>query len=385
MTGRVLIYVQHLLGTGHYVRAAALAEAMTDVGLTVTFVAGGLPVVGHDVRCARFVQLPPARATGADFKGLADAEGRDITEAWKQKRTAALLDTLEETRPDMVITELFPFGRHKMRFELEPFVERIHAMQPRPLLVSSVRDILIPSPKALRIEQSIETARAAFDAVLVHGVESISPLEASYPAAAEVRDLLVYTGYVAREGMPETQDGADEIVVAAGGGAMGQALFEAALAAHALGAGSGRVWRFLTGSNADPRWQADFVARAARQPGTIVETARPDYRGLLANAALSVSQAGYNTMMDLLATGVRAVIVPFAGGKESEQAARAEIFERARLVTVVHEKGIEAAGLARAIDATLAGPPPPKVDARLDGAEVTAEWVRARIGTPAAD
>ena len=40
----VLIWVQHLLGTGHFKRAATLAEAMAADGLDVTLVSGGPPV-----------------------------------------------------------------------------------------------------------------------------------------------------------------------------------------------------------------------------------------------------------------------------------------------------------------------------------------------------
>ena len=58
------------------------------------------------------------------------------------------------------------------------------------------------------------------------------------------------------------------------------------------------TWRFLTGPNLP---EVDYaLLAAAAGPGTIVERFRPDFSARLANAALSISQAGYNTVMDIL-------------------------------------------------------------------------------------
>src|SRR3546814_1376067 len=64
----------------------------------------------------------------------------------------------------------------------------------------------------------------------------------------------------------------------------------------------------------------DFRASAASAPdGVAVERARSDFVDLLCRARLSISQGGYNTLMEVLATGVPGVVVPFAGGSETEQ------------------------------------------------------------------
>jgi predicted glycosyltransferase len=43
---RVLLYVQHLLGIGHLVRASRIASALKDAGFDVAVVMGGMPVSG---------------------------------------------------------------------------------------------------------------------------------------------------------------------------------------------------------------------------------------------------------------------------------------------------------------------------------------------------
>src|SRR5260370_70618 len=87
---RVLFHVQHLLGIGHWRRAAALAGAMEQAGLAVTVLAGGPPEprAGRAGEGAGFatIQLPPARAADAGFKTIGDARGRPIEEAFKARR-----------------------------------------------------------------------------------------------------------------------------------------------------------------------------------------------------------------------------------------------------------------------------------------------------------
>ena len=45
---------------------------------------------------------------------------------------------------------------------------------------------------------------------------------------------------------------------------------------------------------------------------------------MLPHAAASVSMCGYNTALDLLQSGIPAVLVPFDAGKEVEQSLRAQ-------------------------------------------------------------
>ena len=56
------------------------------------------------------------------------------------------------------------------------------------------------------------------------------------------------------------------------------------------------------------------------EPGAFtVERHRADFVDLLGNCRVSISQAGYNTTMEILSCGARAVLVPFGGGAEIEQ------------------------------------------------------------------
>src|SRR3546814_6880421 len=116
----VLLYVQHLLGIGHIRRAAVLARAFHRAGLKVVFVTGGFPVRGLALDGVEVVQLPPARSADETFAVILDEADRPVDAAWKARRRDLLLATYRRSRPRVVMTELYSFGRRKMRFELDP-------------------------------------------------------------------------------------------------------------------------------------------------------------------------------------------------------------------------------------------------------------------------
>ena len=389
----VLLYVQHLLGIGHVRRAALLAEALTDQGWSVTVAYGGFPVVGAGFGAARVVRLSPVRAADASFSALVGEDGQPVDDAWKAARRDRLLALFEDLRPDIVLTESFPFGRRMFRFELAPLLDRARATQPRPLIASSVRDVLVLKRNPDKRAWMAEAARRWYDIILVHGDPALMPFAASFPEAATIADLIHHTGYVAPSGHGATprspplvddgeseEPGSNEVVVSVGGGAVGGALLRSAAAARPLcGRAVGMRWRLLAGPEMPAADLAALGDAAAVDPMIVVESARPDFPALLRRCRLSISQAGYNTAMDVLAAGCRAVFVPFAQGSETEQRDRAALLAARGFAEVVDEADLTSASLAAAVDRVLAGPPPPRAAIAVDGAERSAALLcRAR-------
>jgi len=363
MTDRrsVLIYVQHLLGSGHLRRAAILARALASTIAEVRIASGGVPVPDLSIGAARLEQLEPLRCERDDFSALTDADGAPVDAAFKRRRRERLLQLLEETRPDALIVEMFPFGRRQMRFELLPLLERARAMRPRPLIVASVRDILQTGRKPGRIAEAADWAETFFDHVLVHGDPALARFEETFPPAGRFAERIHYTGYLAPEPPTAARPGYpgwDEVVVSAGGGAVGAALMQAAVKARPLSRLGDKTWRLLTGHAIETKARA-ALRRAAKAAGggVIIEDSRADFLSLLAASAVSVSQGGYNTVADILSAGARAVIVPFAAGGETEQTMRAERLAARGRAVMLAEDALEPAGLAQAIDAAAATTP----------------------------
>jgi predicted glycosyltransferase len=380
---RILFYVQHLLGIGHLRRAAAIARRLDRHGLAVVFVSGGEPVAGLDLGKAETVQLPPARAGDSGFGSIVDADGRPIDDAWRTRRRESLLSVFERYVPAALLIELYPFGRRPFRFELLPLLEAAAARRPRPGVLCSVRDILVSKADPSRTGEVVDIVRRHFDAVLVHGDPKLIEFGATFAAADRIADRLRYTGYVVSETQSVTHPVLNgEILVSAGGGAVGGPLLRAALAARPLTRLARQPWRIITGPNLP---EAEFAGLSAHVAGSnvTIERFRADFQSLLRNCRLSVSQAGYNTVMELLAAGSRAVVVPFAEGGETEQPVRARLLAARGLLTVVEPEELTPEHLAAAIETTDRASRP-AVSFDMSGADETARIVLEtieRVGT----
>jgi len=374
MSARVFFYVQHLLGIGHLRRAATLARALAADGFDVLVVSGGAPVDGLALGGARLHQLPPVRAADARLKELARLDGSPLDEAFRADRTRRLLDLFEAEQPDILLTEQFPFGRTQLRFELLPLLEAAQDRPAAPWIVSSIRDVLRRTASPARVDEMVQTFEA-FDAVLVHADPALVRLDDSFPAWPDIQARALYTGYVSDQdaAVADIAVGKGEVIVSAGGGAVGAPLLQAALAARPLTALADRRWRLLVGPNMPEQERGALAAAAGAD--VIVEPVRADFPALLRNAVLSISQAGYNTVVETLCHGDRAVLVPFGTARETEQADRARVLVERGMVAAVPPGELTPESLAAAIARAWAGPSIrsfPPVDARGTSATVAA-------------
>ena len=350
---RVLVYVQHLLGIGHLMRARLIAEALAARGLDVHLVTGGMPIGGRLPVGVRTIQLPPVRVSDASFTPLRDGDFHPVDDAFRARRRDLLLAAYDEARPDAVVFETFPFGRRALRFELFPLLERIEATRPRPLVIGSIREILQIQQKPEREREMLGWAARWFDAIFVHGDRRFARFEDTFSFAEELQPPVHYTGFVFSDGsQPKDVDvhgaGRDEVVVSAGGGGVGIELLAAALAAQPHSRFRDLTWRVLAGPNIPEPGMARL--RSLAGPRAIVERSRVDFAALLSRAFVSISQAGYNTTLDVLASGARPVIVPFTGNGETEQKARGARLHEFDLAVVVDDRTLTAEGLAHAVD-----------------------------------
>jgi predicted glycosyltransferase len=373
---KVLFYVQHLLGIGHLKRAATLARTCAAAGIEVTIVSGGEPVAVLDATGFDLVQLPSLRAADRTFQGLVGDRGQIADAAYLDRRRTALLACFDRVRPAILLVEMFPFGRRALRGELLALIER--AKKQGAQVICSVRDILVEKNRPERETEMVETARTFFDAILVHGDPAFIPFDVTFPRARELADLIHYTGYVVEDVHVVSTQGAGEVIVSAGSSATGEALLRAALAARVQTSLAAVTWRLLAGQGLPDAVFADLQAQAG--PGVIVERARPDFATLLANCALSISQGGYNTVMEVLTTGARAVLVPYAGGHETEQTLRVKLLAERGLVQQIPESQLSVSALADAIEKASQDSPSRTPGIDLQGARKSAEFLASRLG-----
>jgi len=376
---RVLLWVQHLLGSGHLKRAATLARALVERGLEVTLVSGGTPAPWLLPPGVALLQLPPVQARDLAFSALVDEADRPLDDELRAARRERLLQTFEQQAPQVVITEMFPFGRRGFLFELLPLLEALARTRPRPWLIASVRDILVTKSAPERYAWMRDLALAHYDRVLAHTDPALVPFGLTFPYADALGSRLVSTGYMVAAGPPASAG--EEVVVSAGGGRVGGRLLATALAARPLTAVSARPWRLIAGGASAPERVAELGSGVP--DGVVVEQQRDDFQALLAKSLLSVSQAGYNTVVEVLRLGKPMVLVPFETATETEQTIRARRLRDRGLAEVVWESELTPLSLARAIDAMLSHPAAHRPALDLDGAAVSARLVAELAGRPA--
>lgn len=347
---KVMIVVTHLLGTGHLARALTLGRAFRAAGDSVTLISGGMPVPHFDASGLELVQLSPVRSNGTDFTTLMGKRGAPATVHDMNTRRDRLLTKLAEVQPDILITELFPFGRRILRDEFRDLLGAAQAMPKRPLILSSIRDILAPPGKASKVAFADDLIARFYDGVLVHADPDVIALTRSWPVSAALAAQVRYTGFVAPEPPAPSATAHGTVLVSAGGGDVGDRIFDAALDAAYLS--SHLPWLFLMGGRDDRR--DAFVHKAPSHVS--IEPPRPDFRTLLQGAAASVSMCGYNTALDVLQTGVPAVLIPFDDGGEVEQGLRADALSVLDGIEVLRQNTVSGAALVAALDAVQAAP-----------------------------
>jgi predicted glycosyltransferase len=218
--------------------------------------------------------------------------------------------------------------------------------------------------EAAHRERVLERLRAHFDALLVHADPRFTRLEEHFGATDRLPVPWAYTGFVTAGPPPMSGVAGDAhagglVVASAGGGAGALPLLRAIIAAFGLLRAQGRladhrllIFRGLHMDEAAGR----ALAAEARDRAVSIEPFAADFAARLASSALSVGQAGYNTCVELLATRVRAVLVP--NPRMSDQRIRADRLASHGLAEVVDGDPPAVEALARAMGRALGAPRP---------------------------
>lgn len=369
---KAFIAVTHLLGTGHLSRALTLARAFVAKGHDVLVASGGMPALQLDHTGIQLLQLPALRSDGTNFTRLLDDTGCPAQSSYLDQRSHALNNAVTRFQPDILITELFPFGRRVLSDEFLSLLQTAKSLPTPPVILSSIRDILAPPSKPAKATRADDIIARYYNAVLVHSDPNSTKLDQSWPVSDKLAPVLRYTGYVApANALPHPDNaGANEILVSAGGGSVGDRLFQTAVDTARLN--PNQQWRLLVGgSNAAERIAT--LTDQAHGSRTIIEPARPDFRQMLPNAAASVSMCGYNTALDLLQAGTPAVMIPFDAGNEVEQTLRATSLAAMPALSVLSSADLTPETLTSHLQRVMTDGPRPESGLRFDGAAQTVQ------------
>jgi len=110
------------------------------------------------------------------------------------------------------------------------------------------------------------------------------------------------------------------------------------------------------------------------EPDLVVLREVEDLSAELARATVSVSQCGYNTALEVVKSGIRALVVPYLAPGEDEQIRRAQRLAALGAVRMLDPRELSGSRLAGAI-AELPSGLAPRVDLDLDGATTSVALV----------
>ena len=382
---KILYYSQHVLGMGHFFRTLEICRHLTahDVVLVV---GGSLPAnlpFPKNIRCV----FLPALMMDSRFSRLIAGDGRkEAVSDIQEMRRQMLEETFREQRPDVFLLELYPFGRKAFRFELDPILEGIVLGELPPCKVCcSVRDILVEKPDPVSYENRvIEALNRWFDAVFVHSDPEWISLGETFSRMDDIAIPVRYTGFVTEIPEPDCrihyrrllglEDRDRLVVVSAGGGQVGGELCESAVQAFRyLDAAKG--WRGIVFTGPfleESRFQS---IQQLAPPHVKVERFTPSFLKVLCASDISISMAGYNTCMNILATGVKALVLPFSQNRE--QGMRARKLEEKGFAGILSEADLKPDRMAERLHAANHSWPDRAAPPRLDGASETVRWIEA--------
>jgi len=215
----------------------------------------------------------------------------------------------------------------------------------------------------------LELLREHFDAVLVHADPSVVRLDEHFDHASELTLPVRYTGFVGLSPRRSADAGSGEpYAVLSCGGTDGRRFLRAAIDGFRRAVAEGRLDRMALRVFPDPRTAAAAGELELTDPSILVGGFTSEFGPALAGSALSISRAGYNTSVEVLMTGVPAVVAP--DPTMSDQRARARRLASLGLVALVEGDPLHPDDVAAAIARAIALPRPrARVD--LDGAAST--------------
>ncbi|MCB2261743.1 MAG: hypothetical protein LGR52_02200 [Candidatus Thiosymbion ectosymbiont of Robbea hypermnestra] len=306
----------------------------------------------------------------------------------RRQRKETLLSLIREEAPDVFLVELYPFGRENFWFEIDPVLDGMRRrVLPQAKVVCSLRDILVEKTNAADYEaRVVRTLNRFFDALFIHADPKLVRLEETFSRYADIGVPVDYTGYVTpapsagarqrvRRQMGISPD--DHLVVAsAGGGKVGGDLLAAVLKAVPQMARNRRIHLLVFTGPYLSRYDFEYL-QALAGPGTRVQRFTDVFPDFLAAADLSISMAGYNTSMNLLAAQTKALVWPFPQNRE--QGLRTRRLADIGMLAMLADKDLEPCHLAERIDYALSQKGAPRTELDLNGAATTARLLGTGI------
>lgn len=343
---KVMFYCQHILGMGHLVRSIEIVRGLLPE-FQVCFINGGQVIDAFQFPEEVEVVNIPAVKTDAEFQELSPVDPNLSMEEIQETRKETLLNIFNKIQPDILIIELFPFGRRRFSFELIPLLEQAKAAGTK--IVSSLRDIIVTKQDQQRHEEKIcRLMNQYFDLLLIHGDPRFITLDLSFSRIQDLDCDVYYTGYVTQQlssskiyqRRPSSTQ--PTILVSVGGGRFGHELLECVVqTAPILKDKIPHHIQMFAGPFSPDSFFQELQDAAKGQTNITVERYTSEFVSYMKRSDLSISMSGYNTTMNILSTGIKAMMLPFQGNGDLEQLTRVKKLEELSRVKMIQPEDLD--------------------------------------------
>ena len=399
---RIVFFSQHLLGVGHHFRNLQIVRALAKRH-EVYFVDGGREVHRIDIPLVTTIRLPALFKDLESQRTVCEDAKFSLREA-QEKRKQILLETIAQIQPDIFVIELFPFARTRLYKELIPAIQKARAINPEVKVICSVREIIKKAPQKelarkkppdreasffiprmiwyavsfwrkdernkmlarLYYERVVPVLNRYFDYVLIHGDPRLFQLESFFPWIENIEIPIEYTGYVSEKlesPDSDTQKTIEErgsyVLVSVGGGILGWDMITTAVQAWKILCEHGYIQNmkmviFAGVFMKDAEY--DAIKKMCTGDAFYLSRFTNNFLQWMQSAELSISQAGYNTCMNVLETGVKAILVPIPAERDLDQAPRAKKLSELGIADVIRSEELTLERMANAILERLESP-----------------------------
>lgn len=337
-TPRMMMYSQDGFGLGHMRRTTSIANQIVRTSADAAILTMADSRLGQFFETSAnhdYLKLPSILKAGpGDWRAVSLPMPFEAVSAMRREliRSAVL-----SYQPHVLLVDHMPHGAMG---ELIPTLAALRASGANTRIVLGLRDIL-DSPEIVRRRWQVEGAYDAieryYDTVLVYGKQDVFDLAEQYGFSASVRERMHYTGYVctpqtarytarARAKYLSSSDTQTKLVVAmAGGGADAYPMMRALIEAlPAINARQKVYLALIAGPFMPPEQRRDLEARTRGLPARVSISVN-DTLSYIEAADLTIGMAGYNTTMEILRSGKRAILIP-RRGPSAEQRMRTRLF-----------------------------------------------------------
>ncbi len=378
---RALFITNECAGLGHLRRTINLARAVTenDPDATALIVTGSAALGSFELpERVDTVKLPVFRRE-ADGTLYAATLGVDMPMI-ESMRSEILRSAAATFDPDVVVVDKTPLG---LRDELVPMLEHLRA-RGRSRIVLGLRNVE-DDPARVRAAWSEANTLSAvaryYDCAVVYGPENTTNDALSCLDGIEMPVPVTHVGFVGNSPATTPPDDLPSgyLLVTVGGGSDGHDMIDAVLDAE-LHAPLPFPIVLITG----PLMSASAVSRlASRCDGDHIRLFefRHDMANVLAGARGVVTMGGYNTISEVLQTGVPALVIPRVRPSE-EQLIRANDLVALGLADMLHPDSIMPERTWNAVQQMVARPRRPIDRADYRGAERTADLLVGLANEP---